>query len=69
MPRRLALFISLLILYCTAAAQQNWCRITGTVVVGERGTRSHWKNEGKRVPLARYDMGSHAHTPHCMWGY
>ena len=35
MPRRLALFITLLLLCCTAAAQQNWCRITGTVMIGE----------------------------------
>lgn len=32
MPRRLALFISLLLLCCTAAAQQEICKVSGTVV-------------------------------------
>ena len=35
MPRRLALFITHLLLCCAAAAQQNWCRITGEVMIGE----------------------------------
>ena len=35
MPRRLPLFITLLLICCTTAAQQNLCGITGKVVVGE----------------------------------
>ncbi len=44
MPRRLALFISLLLLCCTAAAQQNWCRITGKVILIDGEERVFWKS-------------------------
>ena len=31
MPRRLPLFITLLLICCTAVAQQNWCKVSGKV--------------------------------------